>query len=169
MVVINLYRFEDTVAKEGCTLAHAIENVDIGGPTMLRAAAKNYRFVSVVTDPEDYPKILAEMKETGGKISEATNFELAKKTYQLKDRYDGANSNYLATLGGSDEKRTSDTLHRDRSPRTRSCQDCITPPQKPPCTRGKSTPQGLSGSLQTPGRSSQGASPTTTYGHDAAC
>ncbi|MCX5819074.1 MAG: bifunctional phosphoribosylaminoimidazolecarboxamide formyltransferase/IMP cyclohydrolase, partial [Deltaproteobacteria bacterium] len=58
MVVINLYRFEDTVAKEGCTIEQAVENIDIGGPTMLRAASKNYRFVSVVTDPEDYPKIL---------------------------------------------------------------------------------------------------------------
>jgi phosphoribosylaminoimidazolecarboxamide formyltransferase/IMP cyclohydrolase len=106
MVVINLYHFEDTVAKEGCTLEHAIENIDIGGPTMLRAASKNYRFVSVVTDPEDYPKILAEMKETGGKIGEATNFELAKKTFQLTARYDGAISNYLGLLSaGSPEKR----------------------------------------------------------------
>ncbi len=102
MVVINLYRFEDTVAKEGCTLEHAIENIDIGGPTMLRAASKNYRFVSVVTEPDDYPKILAEMKETGGKISEATNFELAKKTFQLTARYDGAISNYLGLLSGED-------------------------------------------------------------------
>jgi phosphoribosylaminoimidazolecarboxamide formyltransferase/IMP cyclohydrolase len=106
MVVINLYRFEDTVAKAGCTLEHAIENIDIGGPTMLRAASKNYRFVSVVTDPEDYPKILEEMAQTGGKISEATNFELAKKTFQLTARYDGAISNYLGLLGGgSAEKR----------------------------------------------------------------
>jgi phosphoribosylaminoimidazolecarboxamide formyltransferase/IMP cyclohydrolase len=106
MAVINLYRFEDTVAKEGCSLEHAVENIDIGGPTMLRAASKNYRFVSVVTDPEDYPKILAEMKESGGKISEATNFELAKKTFQLTARYDGAISNYLGLLtAGSPEKR----------------------------------------------------------------
>src|SRR4030042_4468880 len=72
MVVINLYRFEETVAREGCTLEHAIENIDIGGPTMLRAASKNYRFVSVVTDPDAHPKILAEMQRTGGRISEAT-------------------------------------------------------------------------------------------------
>ncbi|MBE0557747.1 MAG: IMP cyclohydrolase [Proteobacteria bacterium] len=98
MVVINLYRFEDTIAKEGCTLEHAIENIDIGGPSMLRAASKNYRFVSVVTDPADYPKIIAEMKQTGGKISEATNFELAKKTFRLTAHYDGAISNYLATV-----------------------------------------------------------------------
>jgi phosphoribosylaminoimidazolecarboxamide formyltransferase/IMP cyclohydrolase len=98
MVVINLYRFEDTIAKEGCTLEHAIENIDIGGPSMLRAASKNYRFVSVVTDPADYPKIIAEMKQTGGKISEATNFELAKKTFRLTAHYDGAISNYLAKI-----------------------------------------------------------------------
>lgn len=100
MVVINLYRFEDTIAKEGCTLGQAIENIDIGGPTMLRAASKNWRFVSVVTDPQDYPKILEEMKATGGKISEATNFELAKKTFQLTARYDGAISRYLGQFSG---------------------------------------------------------------------
>jgi phosphoribosylaminoimidazolecarboxamide formyltransferase / IMP cyclohydrolase len=106
MVVINLYRFEDTIAKEGCTLEHAIENIDIGGPTMLRAASKNYRFVSVVTDPADYPKIITEMKQTEGRISVATNFELAKKTFQLTARYDGAISNYLGLLGsGSPERR----------------------------------------------------------------
>jgi phosphoribosylaminoimidazolecarboxamide formyltransferase/IMP cyclohydrolase len=105
MVVINLYRFEDTIAKEGCTLEHAIENIDIGGPTMLRAASKNYRFVSVVTDPADYPKIIAELKQTGGRISEATNFELAKKTFQLTARYDGAISNYLGLLGGGSPER----------------------------------------------------------------
>jgi len=106
MVVINLYRFEDTVAKEGCTLAEAIENIDIGGPTMLRAASKNYRFVSVVTDPADYGMILAAMKENGGRISEAMNFELAKKTFQLTARYDGAISNYLGLItAGVEEKR----------------------------------------------------------------
>jgi len=98
MVVINLYEFEKTVAQEGCSLDHAIENIDIGGPTMLRAASKNYRFVTVVTDPEDYARIIAEMKETGGKISEATNFALAVKTFQLTARYDGAISNYLGKI-----------------------------------------------------------------------
>lgn len=98
MVVINLYRFEDTIAKEGCTLEEAIENIDIGGPAMLRAAAKNYRFVSVVTDPADYGKIITEMKSTGGKVSEATNFELAKKTFQLTAHYDTAVAAYLTGL-----------------------------------------------------------------------
>jgi phosphoribosylaminoimidazolecarboxamide formyltransferase/IMP cyclohydrolase len=97
MVVVNLYRFEDTVAK-GCTLLEAVENIDIGGPTMLRAAAKNYRFVSVVTDPEDYPKILKEMRGTGGKVTEDTNFALAVKTFQLTARYDAAISNYLGRI-----------------------------------------------------------------------
>jgi phosphoribosylaminoimidazolecarboxamide formyltransferase/IMP cyclohydrolase len=99
MVVVNLYQFEKTVEKEGCTLETAIENIDIGGPTMLRAAAKNYPFVSVVTDPADYDAILKEMKETGGKISEETNFRLAVKTFQLTARYDGAISNYLGKIG----------------------------------------------------------------------
>lgn len=106
MVVINLYRFEETAAKEGCTLEHAVENIDIGGPTMLRAAAKNYRFVSVVTDPADYTVILEEMAKTKGKISEETNFRLAVKVFQTTARYDGAISNYLGALtpeGGKKE------------------------------------------------------------------
>jgi phosphoribosylaminoimidazolecarboxamide formyltransferase / IMP cyclohydrolase len=98
MVIINLYRFEDTVAKAGCTLEQAIENIDIGGPAMLRAASKNYRFVTVVTDPADYPKIIAEMKQTGGKVSEKTNFELAKKTFQLTAHYDTAIAKYLGPI-----------------------------------------------------------------------
>ena len=105
MVVTNLYRFEDTVAKESCTLEDAVENIDIGGPTMLRAAAKNHRFVSVVTDPEDYPVIIKEMNETGGMISKATNFALATRTFQLTARYDGAISNYLGTIEEKDKKK----------------------------------------------------------------
>ncbi|MBN2516792.1 MAG: bifunctional phosphoribosylaminoimidazolecarboxamide formyltransferase/IMP cyclohydrolase [Deltaproteobacteria bacterium] len=110
MVVINLYRFEDTVAREDCTLDDAIENIDIGGPTMLRAAAKNYRFVSVVTDPGDYAKIINEMKKTGGKIAESTNFALATKTFQLTARYDAAISNYLGTIKPEGKKDFPDTV-----------------------------------------------------------
>jgi len=105
MVVINLYQFEETVAKEDCTLDHAIENIDIGGPTMLRAAAKNYRFVTVVTDPTDYTAIIEEMKKTGGKISAATNYRLAVKTFQLTARYDGAISNYLGKIDPEGENK----------------------------------------------------------------
>lgn len=97
MAVINLYPFEDTVAKPGCTLADAIENIDIGGPAMLRASAKNYRFVTVLTDPADYEAVLEEMQETGGKVSETTNFRLAVKVFQLTARYDAAISTWLAS------------------------------------------------------------------------
>ncbi len=99
MVVVNLYRFEDTVAREGCALEEAVENIDIGGPTMLRAGAKNHHYVTVVTDPADYAPLLAEMKERQGKVSSATNFALAVKTFQLTARYDAAISNYLGTIG----------------------------------------------------------------------
>ncbi len=94
MLVVNLYRFEDTVAK-GASLEDAIENIDIGGPAMVRAASKNYRYVSVVTDPADYSKIIEEMKSTGGEISEKTNFELARNAFSLTARYDAAISNHL--------------------------------------------------------------------------
>lgn len=95
MVIINLYRFEDTVAREGCSLEEAVENIDIGGPSMIRAAAKNYRFVTVVTDPADYEGIARELEATGGKISLETNYRCAVKAFQLTARYDGAISNYL--------------------------------------------------------------------------
>jgi len=106
MVVINLYRFEHTVAQKNCTFDEAIENIDIGGPAMLRAAAKNYRYVSVVTDPDDYPKIIEEMKSTGGSILESTNFALATKAFQLTARYDAAISNYLSSMSSEGEKKT---------------------------------------------------------------
>jgi phosphoribosylaminoimidazolecarboxamide formyltransferase/IMP cyclohydrolase len=98
MLVVNLYRFEDTVAG-GAPLEEAIENIDIGGPAMVRAASKNYRFVTVVTDPGDYPLILEEMKKTGGQVSEETNFDLARRAFSLTARYDGAISNYLQSIG----------------------------------------------------------------------
>lgn len=95
MVVVNLYAFEDTVAKPGCSLADAIENIDIGGPTLLRAAAKNYPFVTVVSDPTDYPAIINEMMSSQGSVSPETNFRLAKKVFCLTHQYDGAITKYL--------------------------------------------------------------------------
>jgi len=95
MVVINLYPFESTVARPNCTLEEAIENIDIGGPSMLRAGAKNYPYVTVIVDPADYQPILAEMKQGGGAVSPETNFRLAKKVYQLTARYDKGISEYL--------------------------------------------------------------------------
>jgi phosphoribosylaminoimidazolecarboxamide formyltransferase/IMP cyclohydrolase len=95
MVVVNLYAFEKTTSRPDCTLAQAIEDVDIGGPTLLRAAAKNYRFVTALTDPNDYKLVLDEMKASGGSVSEETNFKLAKRVFKLTTEYDAAIARYL--------------------------------------------------------------------------
>ncbi len=95
MVVVNLYAFAKTVARPGCTLAEAIENIDIGGPTMIRAAAKNYLYVAVVTDPDDYPVILDELRRNEGKISRKTSLGLARKAFCLTHTYDGNICDYL--------------------------------------------------------------------------
>ncbi len=95
MVVVNLYAFAKTVAKPGCTLEEAIENIDIGGPTLIRAAAKNSRFVAVVTDPDDYPAILGEMESSKGSLSGKTLLELARKAFCLTHVYDGMICDYL--------------------------------------------------------------------------
>ena len=110
MVVVNLYPFEETIAKEDCTLEDAIENIDIGGPTMLRSAAKNYRDVTVLVNAEDYRKVLAEMEEDKGAVSCETNFYLAKKVYQHTARYDGAITNYLTSLDGEEKREYSEVL-----------------------------------------------------------
>ncbi len=99
LVVVNLYPFEQTVARPGCTLAQAIENIDVGGPSMLRAGAKNYAGVAVVTDPSDYPGLIEEMKKHGGALSEATRFSLAQKAFARSAAYDAAIGNYLTALG----------------------------------------------------------------------
>ena len=100
MVVVNLYPFEATVAKADCTLEDAIENIDIGGPTMLRSAAKNNADVTVLVDPADYRTVLDEMKASGGAVSKTTNFRLAVKVYQHTAAYDGAISNWLGRRTG---------------------------------------------------------------------
>ncbi len=98
MVVVNLYPFESTVAKPGCTFEDAIENIDIGGPSMLRSAAKNHRDVTVVVDPDDYGVVLEEIRASSGSVSAVTNFRLAKKAFQTTARYDGAIADYLGGL-----------------------------------------------------------------------
>jgi phosphoribosylaminoimidazolecarboxamide formyltransferase/IMP cyclohydrolase len=104
MVVVNLYPFEATVAKAGCTLEEAIENIDIGGPAMLRSAAKNFRDVAVVTDPSDYPGILGRLKKGSGNLDSGTHAELGRKAFALTARYDAAVSNYLGRgKDGGDE------------------------------------------------------------------
>ena len=95
LVVVNLYPFEATVARPDCDLPMAIENIDIGGPTMLRAAAKNHRDVAVVVDTADYPRILEELKSGNGSLSAKTRYRLAVKTFEHTAHYDGAIANYL--------------------------------------------------------------------------
>ncbi|MDP1635802.1 MAG: bifunctional phosphoribosylaminoimidazolecarboxamide formyltransferase/IMP cyclohydrolase [Gallionellaceae bacterium] len=104
LVVVNLYPFAATVAKPGCTLEDAIENIDIGGPTMVRAAAKNHAHVAIVTDPADYPDILAEMQTNSGVVSDATRFDLAKKAFSHTAAYDSAISNYLTAIDSDGNK-----------------------------------------------------------------
>ncbi len=95
MVVVNLYPFEETIQKPGCTLEEAIENIDIGGPTMLRSAAKNYRFVTVIVDPGDYEAVLRELKENEKKVSDSLRIRLAQKVFTHTARYDSLISTYL--------------------------------------------------------------------------
>lgn len=101
MVVVNLYQFEKTVEKEGVALKEAIENIDIGGPTMLRAAAKNFRYVTVLTDPSDYQLVAKELKENNGETTLNTRFLLAKKVFKLTSKYDLAISEYLNNYTGT--------------------------------------------------------------------
>ncbi|MBN2607418.1 MAG: bifunctional phosphoribosylaminoimidazolecarboxamide formyltransferase/IMP cyclohydrolase, partial [Thiotrichales bacterium] len=114
MVVVNLYPFEATVAKADCSLEDAVENIDIGGPTMLRSAAKNHKDVAVVTDPADYSRILEELSANNGQLSHATRFDLAIKTFEQTARYDGAIANYFGTMFTDNAE--------DKFPRTYSTQ-----------------------------------------------
>jgi phosphoribosylaminoimidazolecarboxamide formyltransferase/IMP cyclohydrolase len=95
LVVVNLYPFRETVARPGCKLDEAIENIDIGGPTLVRAAGKNYAHVGVVVDPSDYPMLLEELRSGATRLSEGTRFRLAQKAFSHTAAYDGAISNYL--------------------------------------------------------------------------
>ena len=95
LVIVNLYPFVQTISRAGCTLDDAIENIDIGGPTMVRAAAKNWQHVAIVTDPADYPVLIAEMKAANGAISVETRYRLARKAFSHTAAYEGAISNYL--------------------------------------------------------------------------
>lgn len=104
LVVVNLYPFENTVARPDCSLAEAIENIDIGGPTMVRAAAKNHQDVTIVVNVSDYEKVLADLTEHNGATSYALRFDLAIKAYEHTAAYDGAIANYFGQKveGGSE-------------------------------------------------------------------
>jgi phosphoribosylaminoimidazolecarboxamide formyltransferase/IMP cyclohydrolase len=98
LVAVNLYPFEETIARRDCTLAQAIENIDIGGPTLLRAAAKNYYAVTVIVDSQDYGAVLDEMKQRQGSVGDELRFRLATKAFEHSAAYDGAIANYLGCL-----------------------------------------------------------------------
>jgi phosphoribosylaminoimidazolecarboxamide formyltransferase/IMP cyclohydrolase len=104
LLVVNLYPFQAAVADPECRFEDAVENIDIGGPAMLRAAAKNHAGVAVVVDPADYEKILREM-QGGGLVSDATRFELARKAFAHTAAYDGAIANYLFSLDEKKQRR----------------------------------------------------------------
>jgi phosphoribosylaminoimidazolecarboxamide formyltransferase/IMP cyclohydrolase len=130
MVVVNLYPFEKTVANPDCSLEDAIENIDIGGPTMVRAAAKNHPFVNIIVNASDYADILAEMKANQGATSLASRFDLAIKAYEHTAAYDGAIANYFGRRvpgGNADFPRTfniqmtqSQTLRYGENPHQKS-------------------------------------------------
>jgi phosphoribosylaminoimidazolecarboxamide formyltransferase/IMP cyclohydrolase len=122
LIVVNLYPFEEVIKKEGTSLEEAIENIDIGGPTMLRAAAKNYRYVTLVTHPGDYKGVLEELNNNNGSVSVDTNFRLAIKAFSYVARYDAAISNYLGAVTADGERTKfpdSLTIHMDKKMKLR--------------------------------------------------
>ena len=112
MVVVNLYPFESTVAKPDCTLTQAIENIDIGGPTMVRSAAKNHRDVAIVVDSGKYRSLITELEDNAGALSGQTRFDLAVAAFEHTAAYDGAIANYLGNkVQGNNEDGFSRTLN----------------------------------------------------------
>lgn len=112
MVVVNLYPFEQTVAKPDCDLPDAIENIDIGGPTMVRAAAKNHADVAIVVNVESYDDILAEMSANGGGLDQTRRFDLAVSAFEHTAAYDGAIANYLGTQLPAEDESEADCFPR---------------------------------------------------------
>ena len=103
LVVVNLYPFAATIAKENCSFEDAIENIDIGGPTMVRASAKNHAHVTIVVNPSDYATVEKELEENNGSISKETRFKLATKAFEHTAGYDGMIANYLGKIVENDE------------------------------------------------------------------
>ena len=106
LLVVNLYPFEQTIAQPDCDLATAIENIDIGGPAMLRSAAKNNEVVTVIVDPNDYSTVLGEISAHQGEVTQATRFALASKVFAHTARYDAMIANYLGQKIGGEMPQT---------------------------------------------------------------
>jgi len=120
LLVVNLYPFAQATARPGCTLDEAIENIDIGGPAMLRAAAKNWAHVAVLIDPADYAPVLAELR--AGAVARATRFRLAQKVFAHTAAYDGMITNYLTALAAGAEERAEAVPAREPFPAVLSFQ-----------------------------------------------
>jgi phosphoribosylaminoimidazolecarboxamide formyltransferase/IMP cyclohydrolase len=97
MIIVNLYPFKEVISK-GCTFEEAIENIDIGGPSMIRAAAKNFKYVTVVIDPDDYLKVMENIKTNNGETTEDLRFYLAKKVFSITSDYDKTIFTYLSNV-----------------------------------------------------------------------
>ncbi len=106
LIVVNLYPFAEATAKEDCSFDDAIENIDIGGPAMVRASAKNHAYVSIVVNPADYQQVLSDMAENDGCVTDATRFDLAVKAFEHTAAYDGMIANYLGRINEDGSKDT---------------------------------------------------------------
>ncbi|MFN3785851.1 MAG: bifunctional phosphoribosylaminoimidazolecarboxamide formyltransferase/IMP cyclohydrolase, partial [Thiothrix sp.] len=124
LVIVNLYPFAATVANPDCSLEDAVENIDIGGPAMVRAAAKNHAHVTVITDPSDYGRIQAEMETSGNCISPTTRFDLAIKAFEHTARYDGMIANYFGARVGEASHAQPAAFPRTFSLQVLKKQDC---------------------------------------------
>ncbi|MDG1750291.1 MAG: bifunctional phosphoribosylaminoimidazolecarboxamide formyltransferase/IMP cyclohydrolase [Thalassotalea sp.] len=120
MVVVNLYPFANTVAKEGCSLEDAIENIDIGGPTMVRAAAKNHKDVTIIVNAADYDRVIAEMNTNNDSLTYKTRFDLAIAAYEHTASYDGMIANYFGQMlsAHGEEASTVNFEEKNKFPRT---------------------------------------------------
>jgi phosphoribosylaminoimidazolecarboxamide formyltransferase/IMP cyclohydrolase len=158
LVCVNLYPFVQTVSKPH-TLEDAIENIDIGGPAMVRSSAKNYKHVAIVTDPADYAGLVEEMQANGGAFGDATRFNLAKKAFTHTAQYDGHISNYLTSLnaeGGKDAVRRKADLQFSRA---QTCRYGENPHQNGAFYVEANAP---AGTIAPPARSRARNCPTTT-------
>lgn len=118
LVVVNLYPFEEAISRPDCDLPDAIENIDIGGPTMVRAAAKNHKDTVIVVNTPDYQRVIEEMDASEGHVSQATRFDLAVKAFEHTAHYDGAIANYLGTLVSDTDSKTLGAEIAEEFPRT---------------------------------------------------
>jgi phosphoribosylaminoimidazolecarboxamide formyltransferase/IMP cyclohydrolase len=153
LVIVNLYPFSRTIAQPNCSLEEAIENIDIGGPAMVRAAAKNYGKVTVITDPEDYPLLLSEIATNQGEVSSSSRFRFACKAFSHTAAYDSAISNYLTSIGDDGGRNAFPSVLNLNFTRLQNLRYGENPHQKAAFYRDPETvPGGLAGYQQVQGK-----------------